>query len=78
MCLQLVSETVPAGLGVFPQGLKPALLLALDGVASAVQCQDMVYTALPTHPLQVEGCDQRSTAVDRWSTSSISRTRLSQ
>jgi hypothetical protein len=40
---ELVSKTVPAGLGVFPQGLKPAFLLALDGVAEATPLQSIIF-----------------------------------
>jgi len=41
--LELVSKTIPAGLGVFPQGLKPAFLLALDGVAQATPLQSIIF-----------------------------------
>ena len=41
--LELVSKAVPAGLGVFPQGLKPVFLLALDGVAEATPLQSIIF-----------------------------------
>ena len=40
--VELVSKTVPAGLGEFPQWLKPVFLLALDGVAEATPLQSII------------------------------------
>src|ERR1019366_4113985 len=41
-----------------------------------VQFQEILYTSLSPHSLQIEGCAQRSTAVDRWAARSIPRPQL--
>ena len=53
--LELVSKTVPAGLGVFPQRLKPAFLLALDGVAEATPPQSIIFEQALRNALVASG-----------------------
>ena len=44
-----------AGLGVFPQGLKPAFLLALDGVAEATPLQSIIFETSSCLCLELHG-----------------------
>jgi hypothetical protein len=48
------------------------------GTGFSVEFQDILYTVLSPHPLQLGALTQRSTAVDRWVTRSSSRTTLRQ